>query len=253
VRQQTIVESTEIERMREENIRRSQPRLRERWSWSSIGGQYIHCQMLRCCISELAEAHLFPLEDLDVADVGCGDGTMLLELVQWGASPKRLAAIDLDEPRVRRAREKLPSANICLGDTRRLPWPTASFDLVTQFTVFTSILDPATRRAAAQEMIRVLRPGGSLLWFDFRYDNPHNKHVRGIGVKEVRNLFPGCDVHFTRAILAPPLARAIAPVSWIATLLLEKVPLLRTHYGAVIKDTRDLTPGRAVTADGASV
>lgn len=46
------------------------------------------------------------------------------------------------------------------GDLHYLPWPDATFDLVTCQTVLIHVDDPA---AAIAEMVRVLRPGGVLL------------------------------------------------------------------------------------------
>jgi len=83
-------------------------------------------------------------------------------------------------------------------------------------------------------MRRVLEPGGVILWYDFRYDNPRNPHVRGIGAREIRSLFPGCTVRLRRVTLAPPIARRLVPFSWTVAYLVEKLPLLRTHYLGVI-------------------
>jgi SAM-dependent methyltransferase len=158
----------------------------------------------------------------------------LLEFCQWGCLPEQVAGIDLDEGRLAEARRRLPAADLRLGDARELPWPDASFNLLTQFTVFTSILHQGVKRKIADEMLRVLKPGGAILWYDFRYNNPRNPHVRGIGVAEIRSLFPGCEVRLRSVTLAPPVARQVVPVSWVAALLLQDIPLLRTHYLGVI-------------------
>ena len=85
-------------------------------------------------------------------------------------------------------------------------------------------------------MWRVVKPGGVILWFDFRINNPRNKNVRGISSKEIYSLFPDCSIRRLRRVtLAPPLARRIVPVSWIAASCLEKIPFLRTHYLGIIR------------------
>ena len=89
-------------------------------------------------------------------------------------------------------------------------------------------------------MLRVLRPGGLLIWFDYLFDNPNNKDVRGIRMGEIRRLFPGCDVRLKRTVLAPPLARRIAPISTTFASMLGAIPWLCTHYiGAVEKPFED--------------
>ena len=107
-------------------------------------------------------------------------------------------------------------ADIRTGNAANCHGPTRSFDIVSQFTVFTSILSPELRRAIAAEMIRVTRPGGVVLWYDFRVNNPRNDQVRRVGARELRELFPGCEVHLRPTTLAPPVARRLVPLSWTA-------------------------------------
>jgi ubiquinone/menaquinone biosynthesis C-methylase UbiE len=195
----------------------------------------MHEQALRGIIPLLQRASLFPLSGRRIADIGCGDGTWLLEFAQWGADPADMCGIDLSKERIHRARRRLPQADLRTGGAASLPWPDQSFHLVSQFTVFTSILDPALKRAVAAEMLRVLKPNGVILWFDFRLDNPANPQVRGVRASEVRSLFAGCDVELTSILLAPPLARLIARWSWPLAQLLHTLPLLRTHYAGLIR------------------
>jgi SAM-dependent methyltransferase len=205
------------------------------YGWSTPSNLLMHEHTLRGCISLLRRASLFPLGGRRIADVGCGAGTWLLEFVQWGADPTALCGIDLSAERIERARRRLPHADLRLGGASQLPWPDESFDLVSQFTVFTSILDPALKRAVAAEMLRVLKPGGGILWFDFRVNNPANAHVRGVSAREIRLLFEGCEVQLVPVLLAPPLSRLIAGWSWPLAELLHCLPFLRTHYAGLIR------------------
>jgi hypothetical protein len=85
------------------------------------------------------------------------------------------------------------------------------------------------KQAMAAEMLRVLRPGGAVLWYDLRVNNPRNSAVRAISLEEIAALFPGCTVEAERHTLAPPLARAIVPHSEAVAVLLERIPALRSH------------------------
>ena len=115
-----------------------------------------------------------------------------------------------------------------------MPWQDGFFRLIIVSTVFTSILDDGVRRLLAREIVRVLAPGGALLWYDFAYNNPKNPNVRGIKPKEVRELFPELHGPMKRVTLAPPIARAVAPRSFLLATLLEAIPFLRTHVLAVL-------------------
>ena len=189
----------------------------------------------------LRQEKLLPLDRLEILDVGCGDGWQLLQFEHWGARPEKLAGIDLIQARVNRACARFagcaPGAGppLQVGDASNLPWPSASFDVTYQGTVFSSVLDPDMKRAMAREIVRVLRPGGTLIWYDFFFDNPANPAVRGIGAREIRALFPDCAVRLQRVTLAPPLARRLVPVTWIGSVLLERMALLNTHYLGVIR------------------
>jgi len=132
------------------------------------------------------------------------------------------------------AREAFPSADLRVGDASRLPWPDATFRLVVASTTFSSILDPVLRRLVAAEAVRVLAPGGALLWYDLKVDNPRNPNVRGVGRRELAELFPELAGPVRSAALAPPIARAVAPASWLLADFLEAFPFLRTHLIAVL-------------------
>jgi hypothetical protein len=138
--------------------------------------------------------------------------------------PDRLAA----------AQARLPGLALQNADGRFLPYPAQTFDLLLQFTVFSSILDPAIWHAMAQEMLRLLRPNGAIVWYDF-WLNPTNPQTRGIRPSQIRALFPGCRIRFIRVTLAPPLARRLVPISWTLAAILEKLCFLNTHYLAIIR------------------
>jgi ubiquinone/menaquinone biosynthesis C-methylase UbiE len=175
-------------------------------------------------------AHLHSLEGLRVLDVGCGRGELLRRFLSFGGSPSLLFGIDLLPEHVDAARKLAPHFEITCGSADWLPFPDAHFDLVTQFTLLTSVLDNGIRQAIADEMARVLKPGGKLLWYDFSFNNPRNPDVRGIGKAEVRRLFPGFSMDGRRITLAPPLGRTIAPRSRLLYYLLANIKPLCTHY-----------------------
>ena len=223
----------EIARIRVEYERREREMPVGRYSWNRAENMFLQCQTSRACITALDRVGMFPLTGRRVADIGCGSGQWLLEFAQWDA--QSLAGIDLNEDRVQRAKAKLSVADLHAGDARALPWKNESFDVVSQFTLFTSILSPSVKKDIAGEMMRVVKSDGVILWNDFRVDNPRNRNVAGIRAAEISSLFPGCTVTLQSITLAPPVARVVAPLSWPLALMLESLPFLRTHYLGIIR------------------
>jgi ubiquinone/menaquinone biosynthesis C-methylase UbiE len=171
------------------------------------------------------------LSQLKILDVGCGNGDLLLNFLQWGAEPGHLAGIDLREKPVARVRRISPQVDVRCGNAGDLPWPSDHFDIVGQHTVFTSILDESLRRQVASEMTRVLRSGGAILWYDFKYNNPQNPDVRAVRASEIRSLFKPLEIHLQSITLAAPLQRKLPEEGLqISYPLLASLRPLRTHY-----------------------
>lgn len=188
----------------------------------------------RALLHMLRQHGVLPLTDKRVLEVGCGEGANLRRLVEYGARPENLAGVDLLEDRIQRARGLSPRVDLRCGNAEELPYEDGSFDMVMQLTVFTSILDEGMKANVARQMLRVLKPGGHILWYDFHISNPRNPDLRGIARQEIYRLFLGCRVHLRRVTLFPPLARLIVPHSWLLAHLLGRIPLLRTHYLGII-------------------
>ncbi len=224
----------EIARIREEYESRARTIPSDFYAGHRAEIQYWQATVARVCTRLLREARALPLTDTSIADIGCGTGQWLLEFMQWGAAPSNLYGIDLMEERISRARERIPQADLHCGDARTLPWPDRSMDLVTQFTVFSSIHELPVQNAVAAEMLRVLKPGGHILWYDCRYSNPSRAAVRGLNRDAIRRLFPGSSIRFATTTLAPPLSRFIARRSWAIAAALECLPFTRTHLAALI-------------------
>ena len=181
----------------------------------------------------------YGFEDLSRAhflEVGCGHGGWLKRALHWGVRPERMCAVELRPAAAEVARRRLP-AEVCIhvADAAELPVPSRSVDIVLQATVFSSIRDHRIRRRVAAEMRRVLRPGGVILWYDLRVPNPWNRDVFALRAGEIHQLFEGCAVELRAATLAPPLARLLAGRAPGLCALLERVPVLRSHYLGVVQ------------------
>lgn len=174
------------------------------------------------------------LAGLDILDVGCGGGGELRRLASLGAGPDRLAGIDLMPARAEAARRILPQARIETGSAHAMPFADGSFDLICQFVVFSSVVDPEMRRAIAREMLRVLKPGGRILWYDARKAKTTPDFVP-IPISEIRTLFPGCSIKTKPVTLGWKATRRVVPRSRAAASLLQRLPFMCSHVAAVIE------------------
>ena len=196
--------------------------------------QMVH-ERQRALLQMLAAHGIVDLSVLRLAEVGCGSGGNLLELLRLGFVPQHLTGIELLPERFAQAQQVLPAATTLLqGDATLAAIEPASQDFVLQSTVFSSLLDDAFQQRMADTMWAWLKPGGAVLWYDFTYDNPRNPDVRGVPLDRVRALFPHGRVAHHRVTLAPPLARVLC--RWHPALygVFNTLPLLRTHVLAWI-------------------
>jgi ubiquinone/menaquinone biosynthesis C-methylase UbiE len=206
-----------------------------RYDLKNPGNRQVLSERRRVARGLLERADMVPLGERRVLEVGCGNGAELAWLVELGASPSRLVGVDLLPDRIEVARRDHPDIEFRTGNAEHLDFEDASFDLVQVFTVFTSIFDRTMAANVAREIVRVLRPGGGVLWYDFRYDNPSNQDVRGVGERRVRELFPTLEGTLHPVTLLPPLARRLGPLTGAAYPVLAAVRPLRSHLVGLLR------------------
>ncbi|MBI4686404.1 MAG: methyltransferase domain-containing protein [Nitrospirae bacterium] len=226
----------ELSRIKEAYKKRDESGKSKLYSFFSPSYVVVTQQRERAVLDMLSKYGIADLSVKKVLDVGCGNGGILRECIRYGALPENLYGIDLLPERIESARKLSPhSIEFRHGNAEKLPYDNYAFDIVLCFTVFTSILDTHMKRNLAKEMLRVLKPDGIILWYDYHMNNPKNPDVRGVKKKEIYELFPNCSIGLNRITLAPPIARLIAPYSLLACYILERLKIFNTHYMGVIK------------------
>lgn len=208
--------------------------------YSDFNSIYLHrVQSLeRVVLSAIKKNHLDQsLSTIKVLDYGCGNGRWFGRWLAWGVSAKNLFGVDLRETAVELAKNHFCGIDIRAISDGTIPYPDNYFDIVTQNLVFSSILDDQIRQDTAKEMMRVLKPGGLIFWFDFTFNNPVNHDVKGIVKKDVLRLFSGLSVKFMKTlVLAPPIAKYIVPLSWnLSSVIEDFIPVFRTHIFVALK------------------
>ncbi|MGW7269653.1 class I SAM-dependent methyltransferase [Streptomyces sp. NPDC054864] len=99
---------------------------------------------------------MLPPHARTLLDVACGTGLVTRRLAGTGL---RVTGVDSAHNMARMASSRLPGA-VVLGDSRRLPFPDASFDAVCTVWLLHLLSGAQETRAVVAECARVLRPGG---------------------------------------------------------------------------------------------
>jgi ubiquinone/menaquinone biosynthesis C-methylase UbiE len=144
-----------------------------------------------------------------ILDIGCGTGAYLRDLAAAGVEPTRLHGIDVLESRLRTAAERVPGANLSVGDARQLPLGDGRFSVVLVSTLLSSL---ASRHAMVEALIearRMLEPGGILVCYDMRFPSPVNRHVRRVPKRLLQDVL-GPHAQIEPVTVVPPLSRWLA-------------------------------------------
>jgi SAM-dependent methyltransferase len=224
---------TEDARVRSAYARRVEDR---RYSWFTDAHLLAVQERERHLLHLLRRNGVDSLANVRVLELGCGTGAWLREMIKWGVQPGNITGVDLLPDRLEEARRLCPAGvTLMCANAGGVSVPPESFDIVLQSMLLTSVLDSDVRRSVAQVMLKALRPGGLILWYDYHVNNPNNPDVRGVSRTEIRRLFPACHIELRRVTLAAPLARVVLPRSKLIYTVLHAVPWLRTHYVGVIR------------------
>lgn len=153
-----------------------------------------------------------------VIDIGCGAGRHSYEAYRRGAdviafdqNAAELAEVDTMLQAMGQAGEapEAAKAQVVVGDALALPYPDATFDVVIASEILEHIPDDET---AIAEMVRVLKPGGSLAvtvprWLPERlcwllseaYHSNEGGHIRIYRAGELRAKIAATGVRYTQS------------------------------------------------------
>lgn len=113
-----------------------------------------------------------------ILDIGCGTGTLAIQVKRYVGKAGRVAGIDPGNQQIARARAKAARLNLPIdfqiGVIEQLPFPDQSFDVVLT-TLMMHHLPDSLKRQGLSEIVRVLKPGGRLVIADFT----HRKERQG--------------------------------------------------------------------------
>lgn len=182
-------------------------------------------------------------------EIGCGTGIFTSILAGTGAE---ITAVDLSPDLAKRARSQVSSPNVkfLVMNVEKLDFPSDSFDCV----YGSSVLHHLDLAKALPEMLRVLKPGGVLVFTEPNMLNPQiflQKNVKPLGALlgdspdetaffrwKITGLVAGCGFKEVKAepfdFLHPWIPGALAPAADKALAVLERVPLVREIAGSLL-------------------
>ncbi len=175
-----------------------------------------------------------------VFDVGCGGGFALLLAARRGAT---VAGIDATAELVDIARERVPDAELAVGDIEEpLPFEPGSFDVVTAFNSLQFSADPV---AVLKQMSHVAKPGGVisvLVW------GPPEDCESGVMFAEMGPLMPPTPPAAPGSIVwsEPGQLEALASSAGLDPLSVEDVanPLIYPDLATAVRTQLSSGPAR---------
>lgn len=213
------------------------------WNWATPAGQ-VRAQKRADHIANFGK---ITSNDI-VLEIGCGTG--LFTRLVYQRSKAKITATDLSEDLLEEAREKFPDGNFLRDDAMNMQFRNESFDVV----FGSSILHHLNLKKSAEEIYRVLKPGGRMVFAEPNMLNPqifiqknipfikkwlgdspdetaivrwkYKKLLEQTGFKNVR-IFPYDFLH-------PVTPKFLIPVVDGIGRMVEKIPLLREIAGSVI-------------------
>ena len=155
-----------------------------------------------------------------ILDAGCGTGVLIPRLAEAVGPVGRVTALDRSGPFLARAHARIDGlglaerVDLVQGDVTALPFPDATFDAVHMERVLMHLDEPGD---AIRELIRVTRPGGTVLCAEpfpsgIEIDHPDQELMRGLNramVGDLRNPYMGIELRrrFLQAGLVDVKAR----------------------------------------------
>ena len=144
------------------------PEFRAEWLGITRESRDYLAQQLRT-FGEFLEPVTTSLAGWKILDVGCGDGPWLRRMIEYDARPEDVVGIDVSDLRFDISRAKNPVVELIKTDGATLPFEDGRFDLAIQFGCFSHVPTHALRSQVADEIRRVMKPGGYAFW----WDRPH--------------------------------------------------------------------------------
>ena len=182
--------------------------------------------------THIVKQYITDISKAKIMEIGAGEGINLIFFSKLGFKNENIYANELRPEKSEELKTAFPGSYVHTGNALDLSF-NDEFDICFQSTVFTSILSDDLKQQIADRMFAMTKQNGIILWYDFIYDNPWNKDVKGIKKKEVKELFSAAKkITIHNIMLAPPIGRRVGVLYPLINFLF---PFLKSHIIAVIE------------------
>ena len=208
---------------------------KDKWSDSNPGNKLI-AEERKITLKEILKKHNLNLADKKILEVGSGAGTVMSLLIKLGAVENNLYGVDIRDEKIKICKDFFPKANVYKMDAREITFEDNYFDIIVTFTLFSSIKNDGSRKIVSEQITRLLKPNGTIIYYDFRYSNPLNRIVSGVSFQEIKDMFPNFQIDLALITLFPFLSRKICSVFPSFYVHLKKIKFLKSHLIGVLKN-----------------
>lgn len=208
--------------------------IRERDVWSPVNPLALfYRHMFEEELTRLFRRERPDLGGKKIVEAGCGYGEKTRLLIELGAEAGNISAFDADVEVLRVAGHTIKGPVFTLTDGTTLPYPNDTFGVAVLF-LYMSVLEPASiRPRAANEITRVLRPDGYIIWYDTTEKGGGD--LWGLEPKEIESLFHGYEPELRRFGLRYRWATRTVYKSFEAARLLARTGLAKSHVIGTLK------------------
>jgi ubiquinone/menaquinone biosynthesis C-methylase UbiE len=204
------------------------------WTLSNRGNNFI-IKERNDAIKNILIDNKIDLKNMKILELGAAAGNLVPMLESNGAKRENIKCVDIRLNKLEQGKKQFPEVDFREMDAGKLDFSDSTFDVITVFTLFSSILDREYRLKIACEILRTLKPNGFILYYDIRYNNPFNKNVIGIGLKDLDELFPNVKKIVKPITLLPPLSRKLGVSTTYLYNILSNISFLKTNYLTLFK------------------
>ncbi len=200
------------------------PDVARRWDHANPGNRRILAERRHVFADALSGSQ-------KIVELGSGTGAVIADLNDSTEGKSFVFGLDVVPERARMASQA--GAVTVVSDATCCALQDRCVDVVVNCVAMSSIA-PQLWPSVANEIHRILKPGGMVLWHDLRVPNPWNHHVKPLSRHTLATLFPNFTIVVRSATVLPQLSRRLPQIDrWYPALVRTRV--FNTHLLGVLR------------------